>query len=315
MPLAGPHPWSGLDIVDHAMADSCSATPFPGPGLRARQLRRALQTLIEGKPSADGNPLCLITGGGRAALLRDVADWATACGRKVSIWDGEQLGEEIRRSLAADTWDRLRNRVAANDLVVVERVEAIGTRKRLTAFRHLFDAAAAGGTRFCLSLAASPTAGRLPTDLAGRLAGGLVLPLSHDKPAWVVPASLEQDGGLPPVRQPSLPRVFAATAEHYGIQPHALVGPCRSRTVSQARSLAMYLARKLTDKSYSAIGRACGNRDHTTALHGMRITATRLAADPVLAADAAAILHELSKRPARTCRRIPPLKSVSIPRR
>ncbi|MFM1903636.1 MAG: hypothetical protein RLZZ440_1536 [Planctomycetota bacterium] len=275
------------------MIDRCSAPPLQSPSLRGRQVWRAIQTLIQRQSPAGDNPLCLIAPEGRAALLRDVADWARACGCTVFMRDGEALGVEIGRALEADSWDRLRSRVAAHDLVVVEGVEAIGNRQRLSAFRHLFDAAAAGGTRFCLSLAVSPTAGRLPEDLAGRLAGGLVLPLAHDEPSPAVP---ERRPATASARQPSLPRVFAATAKHYGISPETLVGPGRSRTVTQARSLAMYLARHLTDKSFSAIGRACGDRDHTTALHGMRITAARLASDPVLAADAVAILKALAPR-------------------
>lgn len=296
MPLAGAHQEPGLDIVDRDMADPFSAAPLRAPRVRAEQFRFLLQALLDLKSTADDNPLCLVTAGGKAAILRDVADWAAACGRSVFVRDGEALGEEIDRSLADNSWNRLRNRVAGHDLVIVERVEAIGDRQRLTAFRHLFDAAVAGGTRFCLSLAANPTSGHLPADLAGRLAGGHVLPLTPDEQARHVQRSPAQDQESAAVRQPSLPRVFAATARHYGISSETLLGPCRSRTISQARSLAMYLARHLTKKSFSAIGRACGDRDHTTALHGLRITTARIASDPALAADAAAILQSLAPR-------------------
>lgn len=295
------------------MADPFSALSQRGSSLRARQFRQALQALLERRSPADGNPLCLIAAGGRAALLRDAADWAEACGFTVFLRDGEQLGAEISRALAADAWDRLRNRVAAADLVVIDRVETIGDRQRLAGFRHLFDAAIAEGSRFCLSLAASPTAGLLPADLAGRLAGGLVLPLAHDEPASDAVAAPTQGRGSTPVRQPTLSRVFAATAKHYGISLGTITGPGRSRTVSQARSLAMYLARRLTDKSFAAIGQACGDRDHTTALHGMRITAARIAADPAIAADAAAILRSLVPLPGRPRRRDAAWKPLSVP--
>jgi chromosomal replication initiator protein len=42
----------------------------------------------------------------------------------------------------------------------------------------------------------------------------------------------------------------------------------------------MYLARELTDATLPAIGRAFGNRNHTTVLHACRRVAERIAVDP-----------------------------------
>jgi chromosomal replication initiator protein len=41
----------------------------------------------------------------------------------------------------------------------------------------------------------------------------------------------------------------------------------------------MYLARELTDATLPAIGRAFGNRNHTTVLHACRRVAERMASD------------------------------------
>jgi chromosomal replication initiator protein len=41
----------------------------------------------------------------------------------------------------------------------------------------------------------------------------------------------------------------------------------------------MYLARELTDATLPAIGRAFGNRNHTTVLHACRRVAERMAVD------------------------------------
>ena len=49
----------------------------------------------------------------------------------------------------------------------------------------------------------------------------------------------------------------------------------------QARGVAMYLARQLTDKSLDEVGRHYGGRDHTTVLHACRKTESLLAGDPV----------------------------------
>ena len=42
----------------------------------------------------------------------------------------------------------------------------------------------------------------------------------------------------------------------------------------------MYLARELTDATLPTIGRAFGNRNHTTVMHACRRTAERMASDP-----------------------------------
>ena len=49
--------------------------------------------------------------------------------------------------------------------------------------------------------------------------------------------------------------------------------------VAFARQVAMYLARELTDATLPAIGRAFGNRNHTTVMHACKRTAERMAAD------------------------------------
>lgn len=314
------------DSVDHDMAAPSNSGPSSSGRAgrlenRGSHIRRAFQALLDPTAPAGSSPLCLITSGGRSPLLSEMAAWATAWGLQVFLRDGNRFGEEIHRAVAANGWDRLRQRVTAADIVVIEHVEAIGSPARLSGFRHLFDAATFSGTRFCLSLATHPATGQFPPDLAGRLGGGLVIPLAfRESPSSAVstmPARPAAAAGTHPRpglgRQLSLDRIFAATARHYGIAVETLVGPSRSRTVCHARSLAMYLARNLTDRSFASIGQACGNRDHTTALHGMRTTSVRIGSDPVIAADAAAICRALEPPTPRRRPRSTPSPYLSAP--
>ena len=66
----------------------------------------------------------------------------------------------------------------------------------------------------------------------------------------------------------SVDGISAAVADYYGITVEDLTGPSRSRRVSRPRQLAMYLSREETDASLPRIGRALGNRDHTTVMYG-----------------------------------------------
>ncbi|WP_275669521.1 chromosomal replication initiator protein DnaA [Glycomyces paridis] len=62
-------------------------------------------------------------------------------------------------------------------------------------------------------------------------------------------------------------QVMQATADYFGVQSADLKGNSRSRALVNARQVAMYLCRELTDLSLPRIGQAFGGRDHTTVMH------------------------------------------------
>jgi chromosomal replication initiator protein len=76
--------------------------------------------------------------------------------------------------------------------------------------------------------------------------------------------------------------VQAAACDAFGISLEELVSASRSPRVTWPRQVAMYLARELTDQSLPAIGRAFGDRDHTTVMHACKRTAERMAGDPAV---------------------------------
>jgi chromosomal replication initiator protein len=73
--------------------------------------------------------------------------------------------------------------------------------------------------------------------------------------------------------------ILAVTARYFSVTQAALTGPSRRKSLVQARNIIVYLARQLTDLSYADIGRALGNRDHTTIMHADRRLAELLATD------------------------------------
>lgn len=64
--------------------------------------------------------------------------------------------------------------------------------------------------------------------------------------------------------------VIQTTADYFGLTVSDLLGPGKTRPVSHARQIAMYLTRELTALSLPAIGKEFGNRDHSTVLHANR---------------------------------------------
>jgi chromosomal replication initiator protein len=65
-------------------------------------------------------------------------------------------------------------------------------------------------------------------------------------------------------------QIMAATADYFGVSLEDLKGHSRSRVLVNARQVAMYLCRELTDLSLPRIGQAFGGRDHTTVMHADR---------------------------------------------
>ncbi|MDX1510419.1 MAG: chromosomal replication initiator protein DnaA [Nitriliruptorales bacterium] len=68
-------------------------------------------------------------------------------------------------------------------------------------------------------------------------------------------------------RQITAQLVMDEVAHHFALSEEELCSPSRTRSLVQARQIAMYLVRELTELSLPKIGEAFGGRDHTTVLH------------------------------------------------
>jgi chromosomal replication initiator protein len=64
--------------------------------------------------------------------------------------------------------------------------------------------------------------------------------------------------------------IMAATAEYFSVTMEELQGSNRSRTLVNARQIAMYLCRELTELSLPRIGASFGGKDHTTVMHAVK---------------------------------------------
>ena len=83
-------------------------------------------------------------------------------------------------------------------------------------------------------------------------------------------------------RRTTVHDVMVAVAAHYNIQEKALTAPNRSRDVTQARHVAAYLSKELTECSLSEIGFQMGRRTHATMLHSITHVKEQLEYDPVM---------------------------------
>ncbi|HTK65534.1 MAG TPA: chromosomal replication initiator protein DnaA [Pseudonocardia sp.] len=82
--------------------------------------------------------------------------------------------------------------------------------------------------------------------------------------AEIVLRDLIPDSHSPEITAPT---IMAVTAEYFEITLDELCGPGKTKALAQARQIAMYLCRELTDLSLPRIGQTFGGRDHTTVMH------------------------------------------------
>ncbi|SDZ06600.1 chromosomal replication initiator protein DnaA [Jannaschia faecimaris] len=94
-------------------------------------------------------------------------------------------------------------------------------------------------------------------------------------------------------RKLTIDEIMKVTCEHYSLRMSDMTSARRSRTVARPRQMAMYLAKKLTPRSYPEIGRKFGGRDHTTVLYAVRKIEELMAADTQIAEDAQLLQRKL----------------------
>lgn len=62
--------------------------------------------------------------------------------------------------------------------------------------------------------------------------------------------------------------IIDIVAEHFNIKPDDIISQKRNAEIVYPRQIAMYICRQMLPITVQAIGKAFGNRDHTTILHG-----------------------------------------------
>jgi chromosomal replication initiation ATPase DnaA len=93
---------------------------------------------------------------------------------------------------------------------------------------------------------------------------------------------------------PTIRSIQLATCEFYGVKLNDLLSVRRTAIVMRPRQVSMYLAKELTGLSTIRIGRATGNRDHTTVIHAHRKVEKMLGSDAQFASQVAEIKARLA---------------------
>ena len=91
----------------------------------------------------------------------------------------------------------------------------------------------------------------------------------------------------------SVEDIQRVVCHHFKLRSTDLLGEDRHKSIARARHLAMYLCRMRLKCSFPELGRAFGNRDHTTVMSAVRKVEQLRASDPELRAHLEAIERKL----------------------
>lgn len=82
---------------------------------------------------------------------------------------------------------------------------------------------------------------------------------------------------------PTPEAILSYVSRYYQLEESVVKGQQRVRAAVEARQIAMYLIRVMTNLSQDNIGQIFGNRDHSTVLHSIRQVEQKMKKDPSFA--------------------------------
>ena len=82
---------------------------------------------------------------------------------------------------------------------------------------------------------------------------------------------------------PSPSVIISYICKYFSVEEDVLRGQRRGRNEVNARQIAMYLIRRMTNLSLNDIGKEFGDRDHTTVLHSLDKVEKQMRTDPAFA--------------------------------
>lgn len=95
----------------------------------------------------------------------------------------------------------------------------------------------------------------------------------------------------------TIDKIIEATARYFSIETSDIKGQSRSKEISQARQIAIYLTRDMTASSFPTIGEAFGGRKHTTILYSFEKMKEEIQINKVLSEA----ISEISKNITSNC--------------
>lgn len=88
-------------------------------------------------------------------------------------------------------------------------------------------------------------------------------------------------------------QILAVVCERYQMNRQHLLGKSRIHKIAHPRMVAMYLMRVYGKMSFPKIGNVLGGRDHSTIVHGVQLTKSKMDSNPIYRADVFSMVEKL----------------------
>ncbi len=92
----------------------------------------------------------------------------------------------------------------------------------------------------------------------------------------------------------SIPAIIKVVSSYFNLTPELLQAKSRKREIVQARQIAIYFSKKMTNYSLSAIGAEMGGKNHATVLHSFKTVKNMMDTDKQFKAHVIEIAKELN---------------------
>ena len=100
-------------------------------------------------------------------------------------------------------------------------------------------------------------------------------------------------GGAEPVNV-TVDKIFSAIEKKYDVGKAELVGKSRVKDVAQARHIAIYLVRTITEMSLPNIGKLF-NRDHSTVISSIDAIEKKISSSPAIEIEINELIKEIKE--------------------
>ncbi len=100
-------------------------------------------------------------------------------------------------------------------------------------------------------------------------------------------------GGAEPINV-TVDKIFTAVFNKYNVKKEELTGSKRNKDIAQARHIAIYLIRTITEMSYPNIGKIFGGRDYSTIIASYNLMSRKIGSDPLFNLEIEELMKEIT---------------------
>ena len=279
----------------------------------SNKLAHAASMAVAEHPAQNYNPLLIYgdSGLGKTHLLYAIANVIRQNDpkSKIAYVKGDEFVNEFIELVRAGRGSEFRAKYREADLLLVDDVQFVAGKEQVqNEFFHTFNTLYESGRQIVLTSDRPPSEMTLLDDrLRTRFEWGLLadvtppdfetrLAIVKNKAALLGMDLPDRDADEATVERamqdilkgsneyiPTPENILSYVSRYYQLEESVVTGQQRVRAAVEARQIAMYLIRVMTNLSQDNIGQLFDNRDHSTVIHSIRQVEQKMKKNPAFA--------------------------------